>query len=150
MNALLLYARWIAIGHYRPISLFPRRREPSAPEAHSRSSRSTRFATFQTGTKEWVECSYKGLCDRSTGTCDCFPGYGSSDGQNNKGALGDCGWVVVSLFFSSVPGYAQGSFVIPWREARLQWLYTAFPRGLLHAPKKSGTWYVRGQCSRFS
>ncbi|CAN0559809.1 unnamed protein product [Laminaria digitata] len=38
-----------------------------------------------------MECSHKGLCDVTTGTCECFPGYGSSDGQNGKGALGDCG-----------------------------------------------------------
>jgi len=29
----------------------------------------------------YVECSSKGNCDRSTGTCDCFPGYDGSSCQ---------------------------------------------------------------------
>ena len=32
------------------------------------------------GTTEDVECSGRGLCDRDSGVCVCFPGYASSDG----------------------------------------------------------------------
>ncbi len=48
---------------------------------------------YRKGTKEWWECSGKGLCDRSTGDCVCFPGFGSSDGMGNKGQKGDCGMI---------------------------------------------------------
>jgi hypothetical protein len=29
-----------------------------------------------------------------TGVCKCFPGYGSSNGQNGQGSLGECGFVL--------------------------------------------------------
>lgn len=43
------------------------------------------------GTRENVECSAHGLCDRSSGACDCFTGYVSSDGLGNAGDRSDCG-----------------------------------------------------------
>jgi hypothetical protein len=44
------------------------------------------------GTKENVECSEKGACDRLTGRCKCFEHYSSSDGFGNMGTRGDCGF----------------------------------------------------------
>lgn len=46
------------------------------------------------GTKEHRVCSGRGLCEYTTGKCACFNGFGSSDGQGSKGALGDCGYVL--------------------------------------------------------
>jgi len=45
------------------------------------------------GTKEDATCSNRGICDESTGTCMCFSQYGSSDGYNNEGTRGDCGYL---------------------------------------------------------
>jgi len=44
------------------------------------------------GTKEYEECSGRGLCDRDEGACQCFPGFGSSDGQGGVGDRADCGY----------------------------------------------------------
>ena len=44
------------------------------------------------GTKEYIECSGRGLCDHTLGECECFVGYSSSDGQGGPGARGDCGY----------------------------------------------------------
>ena len=45
------------------------------------------------GTKEWLECSGRGLCDRSTGDCTCFSPFSSSDGHGHSGTRGDCGYL---------------------------------------------------------
>lgn len=49
------------------------------------------------GNKEMLECSGRGLCDRITGLCTCFEGYGSSDGMGKKGLVGDCGFLLPSI-----------------------------------------------------
>ena len=50
--------------------------------------------TIQLGTKENVECSNRGVCDRATGQCKCYPGYGSSDGNGSVGLRDDCGRIM--------------------------------------------------------
>lgn len=45
------------------------------------------------GTKEWVTCSDRGICDESTGKCSCFKGYASSDAKGGPGVYPDCGHV---------------------------------------------------------
>jgi hypothetical protein len=44
------------------------------------------------GTKEFAECSNRGLCDHATGSCECVTGFASSDGQGNHGTHDDCGY----------------------------------------------------------
>ena len=48
-------------------------------------------STLQDGTKEYITCSGRGLCDHASGLCQCFPGFVSSDGQGNIGSRDDCG-----------------------------------------------------------
>ena len=43
------------------------------------------------GTKEFLECSNRGQCDRAQGLCKCFKGMISSNGQGKPGFRGDCG-----------------------------------------------------------
>jgi len=47
--------------------------------------------TTQDGTKEYITCSGRGLCNHASGLCQCFPGFVSSDGQGNIGSRDDCG-----------------------------------------------------------
>lgn len=53
---------------------------------------------IQTGTNEGLlECAGFGECNRSTGECECWKYYSSSDGFGNQGTIGDCGFNEVSL-----------------------------------------------------
>ncbi|KAG3243294.1 hypothetical protein PI124_g11884 [Phytophthora idaei] len=45
------------------------------------------------GTKANVECSARGVCDRGTGICSCYPYFLSSDGAGGLGRRGDCGYI---------------------------------------------------------
>ena len=44
------------------------------------------------GTKEHVECNNRGTCDRTTGICNCYQGFASSNGDAVVGLTGDCGY----------------------------------------------------------
>ncbi|GMH66000.1 hypothetical protein TrLO_g8835 [Triparma laevis f. longispina] len=44
------------------------------------------------GDKENEQCSNSGICDRTTGQCQCFNGYSSSDGNGFAGLRNDCGY----------------------------------------------------------
>ena len=49
------------------------------------------ITTIQDGTKEYIDCSGRGMCDHESGLCECFTGFASSDGQGNIGSRRDCG-----------------------------------------------------------
>jgi hypothetical protein len=54
-------------------------------------------ATQRDGTTENAECSNRGICNRATGICACFAGFGSSNGNGRfsiAGDRGDCGYVM--------------------------------------------------------
>lgn len=62
------------------------------------------------GSTETAVCSNQGLCDTTTGRCNCFPSFSSSDGAGGPGTRKDCGYQVPSL-----SSYADSNAVVfPW------------------------------------
>jgi hypothetical protein len=49
------------------------------------------------GTKESVECSGRGLCDRRSGLCQCFSGFTGSNGRGARGTIADCGFAFLPV-----------------------------------------------------
>ena len=62
---------------------------------------------YQRGTREYQECSGRGLCDRDTGQCVCFDGFSSSNGQGDPGERPDCGYAKHFSGHLPEPGYAS-------------------------------------------
>lgn len=44
------------------------------------------------GQRNLVECSNRGICNYDTGMCECFKGFGPSNGLGGNGTIPDCGY----------------------------------------------------------
>jgi len=58
------------------------------------------ISQYNQGTKESIECSGRGICDKALGQCLCFPGYGASDNKGKKGTTLNCGYREPILSFT--------------------------------------------------
>jgi hypothetical protein len=56
-----------------------------------------------TGTKESIECSGRGLCDRRSGLCQCFSGFTASNGRGARGTTADCGFAFLPVTSCPAP-----------------------------------------------
>lgn len=51
------------------------------------------------GTKENAQCSNRGVCSSATGVCTCATNFDSSNGLNQEGTRGDCGYATATIQF---------------------------------------------------
>lgn len=51
------------------------------------------------GTKESEQCSDRGFCDETTGYCSCYRSFATSNGLNDPGDRGDCGYATGAITF---------------------------------------------------
>lgn len=78
-------------GSYDTVITF--RSEQGDLPAVSSTTSGVSVAETTKGTKQNAECAKRGVCDESTGLCNCFSGYVSGDGSGSEGTRGDCGAV---------------------------------------------------------
>ena len=50
-----------------------------------------------TGTKEFSQCSNRGFCDTTSGYCVCNINYDTSNGYDQAGIRGDCGYATATI-----------------------------------------------------
>ncbi len=60
------------------------------------SSTVLRIAEQIQGSTEALPCSGRGLCNAITGFCECFYGFGPSDGNGASGLIPDCGHMSIA------------------------------------------------------
>lgn len=56
-------------------------------------------ATLVQGTKENSQCSNRGICDSPSGVCTCSDFFDTSNGYNQPGTRGDCGYATQTIQF---------------------------------------------------
>jgi len=61
----------------------------------------------------WVECSNKGICDRETGECECFPGFTGHSCQRTT-CQNDCNGRGACVSISYLAAEAGRQYTIPW------------------------------------
>jgi hypothetical protein len=62
------------------------------PESDNSTTSVVQYTSVQ-GTRQFLECSGRGVCDHEEGVCQCFTGYSSSNGFGGRGPLADCGFI---------------------------------------------------------
>lgn len=55
--------------------------------------------TLVEGTKENAQCSGRGICDTASGVCTCSDYFDTSNGYNEPGTRGDCGYATQTIQF---------------------------------------------------
>ena len=72
---------------------------------------SVRVSQLIQGTKEDSVCSNRGICDTTTGICTCSNDFSTSNGYNQPGPRGDCGYATTTIQYCPGTVYMYGVYV---------------------------------------